>query len=247
MTRNWILCGSPAAFFAGLLMVHCSSSSTPAPLPDAGHSSSSSSSSSATSSSSTSASSVSSSSKTSSTGTSAGSSSSSGVKDAGPGLPDVNSQAGDQPDACVPTEGGKACSPGTVGCGTDASCAVPANFCCDTDTSETCVAAGGTCTGGTEISCNEAADCPTAGDICCILSTGLTKSSASVSCQPGPICPKSTTGETIASSQICRSDKECASGKCQFWSCAGNVLQTCEYPVPSDTNHTICTLDPGGK
>ncbi len=229
MTRNWIFCASPAALVAGMMLMHCSSSSTTTSTVDSGtHSSSSAS--------------KSSSSAKSDAGTSSSKASSSAKPDAGTSssaLADAGNWAmGDYDASCSPTEGGLPCTPGQVSCGT-ATCNVPAQFCCDIPgTSETCTTAGGACA-GTPVACDEAADCPTKGDICCIASQSTT--SATVSCQRGPICPTAP----VATAQICRSNTECASGKCQFWNCLGNVIQACTNPVPSLDLCKVSTSDGG--
>jgi len=226
MTRNWIACGAPAAFLAGLLMVHCSSSTTTSGGgTDGGHPGSSTGTGTGTGH------------PSSGTGTSPGSSTGTGtgggqvIYDGGPAS---DAAAGDKGTECVVPDGGNLCTPGTVSCG-DAQCGVPAEVCCDSDT-ESCQAASAACT-GTPIACDEAADCP-AGNICCILSTSTTKSSARVFCQPGSVCP--VIKGAIAAAQICRSNNECPSHSCQFWDCLGNVIESCVNPVPNSP--MLCTV-----
>jgi hypothetical protein len=169
----------------------------------------------------------------------AGPSSDAGVTDGSLGDA-FNAGAGDLDGACNPPEGGLGCTPGTIACA-DASCSVPTKECCRTGQGDSCQVAGAMCA-GMPVSCDEAADCPAPGDICCLVSSGISLSSATTSCQRGPTCPKAAGGTTIADVQVCRSNHECQSGQCQFWSCAGNLIEACGNPVPSDPS--LCMLAP---
>jgi hypothetical protein len=64
-----------------------------------------------------------------------------------------------------------------------------------------------------------------------------------VSCQKlsGGECPVAQ----VARQQICRSNAECASGKCQFWNCLGNVIEACGNPVPSLAVCMVSSSDGG--
>jgi hypothetical protein len=224
MTRTWMLCASPFAFAGGMMLAHCSSSSSTGTGTDGGKSSTSSASksSSGPGSSSSKSGSESKSASASST-TSASASSSSGIKDAGA---DINYAAGDYEAGCVLPDGGAPCTPGKVGCAVDAGyCSVPTDQCCTVaNTPDICQTAGATCAGH-QIECEEAADC-TGNKICCLNATGF--ATATLTCQPGPTCPTSM----VAAGQICRSDKECASGSCVIYTCINStVIQACEHTV----------------
>jgi hypothetical protein len=205
--------------------MHCSSSSSTTVTSSSSSSKSTTSSSAASSTSSSVASSA----------TSATSAKSSTASSAAANFP-IDASAGDTDASCQPPEGGLFCDPGKVACGDAGLCDVPTQECCQ-NTTNACIAAGGSC-GGTPIECNEAADCP-AGKICCIASSSTTASSAAVTCQT-PVnggCPAAV----VASAQICRSNKECPSGKCSFWSCAGNTIEACTVPTPSAPG--LCTQE----
>jgi len=146
----------------------------------------------------------------------------------------IDAAGGDTPGRCVTPEGGLTCTPGEISCGTS-ECNVPAQVCCDLGQSETCQSSSAPCA-GTPISCNEAADCA-AGEICCMESTSTTLASAKVSCLPGT-CP--VPRGSIVAVQVCRSNNECASGQCQFWSCLGKMIESCANPVPNSP--TLCQL-----
>ncbi len=242
MTRNTILSASLAC--AGLMMVNCSSSS-----------SSGGSSSSESSSGSKSSSTGSSGSKTSSSGSSKSSgsaSSSSASKSASSSSAftgyapfvgsDAGAAAGDYGKECVTPDGGTKCSPGTITCGTGPTCDLTTEYCCHGASTDSCLALTKPCSPAstsTPVLCQEAADCPT-GEVCCIATPNT--ASGVVSCQAliqgagdaGMVCPPAPGPTTVAQAQICRSDNECASKKCQDWNCAGTEIEACANPVPAD-------------
>ncbi len=135
---------------------------------------------------------------------------------------------------CIPPEGGPPCTPGMIICGGDAACAVPRNFCCQENGSETCQSEDAACAGAATY-CNEEGDCPP-GQACCLAipvsANGIT------SCQKlvNGACPSAMFG----SAQVCRSDKECPAGKCQFWSCLFNIVESCTSPAGA-----ACSLQSG--
>ena len=244
MTRTWIIT-TPAAMAAALLMAHCSSSS-PTASNDAGSSGDAhhggtgtgtgTSHGSGTGTSHGSGTGTSHGSGTgtgtghgSGTGSGSGSSTGSGSgSSTGTGSGSGSSTGtGDTDASCAPPDGGPTCTPGTVECG-DAGCAVPTNGCCEPGGGvHTCQSAGTACT-GTLITCEEKGDC-TGGKICCL--NAITASTATLSCQDGPACPA---GSGLASTQICRSSAECASGSCAYYSCSATtpptILESCDVP-----------------
>jgi len=216
MTRNWMIYASPVAFAAGLLLVHCSSSSSTT-SEDAGMDGS------AGSGSGTTKGSGSGTTKGSGSGTTKGSGSGS-MTGSGSAF---NAAAGDMGSECVPPAGGSTCTPGTISCGSGSGVSVPANQCCHTSTGWETQTGGATCSGNL-LTCNEAADC-TGNKICCLLVTD-TAGDGTTSCQDGPTCPP---GSNIASAQICRSNNECESGKCSLYTCTaapGVFIEACEIP-----------------
>jgi len=140
--------------------------------------------------------------------------------DAGP----VTMQQGDA--ACMPPEGGAACTPGIVQCG-DAACGVPLNLCCESATSSVCEATDAACD-AIRAECEEKADCES-GKICCLSLSTVDNTKAVASCQSGPTCPSAA----VASAQLCRSDAECPGGTCRFWICPQRVLESCTNPSPT--------------
>jgi hypothetical protein len=132
-------------------------------------------------------------------------------------------------DACVAIDGGAACDPGHVVCGST-KCTAGVQLCCIEDGGFTCVAVdaggggpppppppppGGACSGGTKAFCDEAANCPDA-EVCC----GFVGSGGgyATSCQPS--CP----GLAI---QFCHGSAECVTGTCVGQTCSGEYVETC--------------------
>jgi hypothetical protein len=158
------------------------------------------------------------------------SSSSSTSADAGSGS-GRDASTGDTDASCEPPDGGPTCTPGFVECGSTtngtAACSVPGSQCCETSV-DACQLAGAACS-GTIIECDEKGDCAD-GDICCV--NAMTGTTATFSCQPGPACP---IGTGLESAQICRSDAECASGSCSFYSCSATnpstIVEACDKPM----------------
>ncbi len=130
-------------------------------------------------------------------------------------------------DACVPADGGLACDPAHVTCGTKA-CDAGTQFCCisDAGTKFTCdnlSADGGiptnVCAGSTKDTCDEAANCP-AGQICCgfVGPGGGFSTACQTSCGTGL--------------QFCRSSTECKAGVCTVQLCRGVTIETCGSLCP---------------
>ena len=126
-------------------------------------------------------------------------------------------------DACVPVEGGAACDPAHVPCGTS-SCTAGSQFCCiQSDAgSFTCdpTSMPTQCqmmmTAGTTEYCDEAANCPDA-ELCCgyVGGGGGYSTSCQASCQ----------GTAI---QFCHGNAECGSnGPCVVQHCRGVLVETC--------------------
>jgi hypothetical protein len=162
MTRTWMLCASPFAFAAGMMLVHCSSSSSTGTTPpnDAGKMD-------------TGAKKDAGTGKGTGTGTGKGTGTGTG-KGTGTG---TGSGAGFDAGMHSITCGGAACE-------------TPANVCCDTKDSQgnavyTCQAASAQC-GGSAISCFGTTDC-SSGAICCL--NAESPSAAILSCQAGTVCP----------------------------------------------------------
>ncbi len=126
-------------------------------------------------------------------------------------------------DACVPIEGGLACDPGHIQCGTS-SCIPGSQFCCITNDASTFACDQTSmpmqCMGmmnseGTTMYCDEAANCPDAQVCCGFVGTG---GGYATSCQP------SCGGNAI---QFCHGSAECASGTCVGQNCNGVHVETC--------------------
>ncbi len=130
-------------------------------------------------------------------------------------------------DACVPIEGGLACDPTHVTCGTT-QCTAGSEFCCIelTDSGMMMMGMPYTCdttamqcqmgmTQGTVAYCDEAANCPNA-QVCCGFIGG--NGGYATSCQP------SCEGNAI---QFCHGSAECASGTCVGQTCNGEYVETC--------------------
>ena len=127
------------------------------------------------------------------------------------------------PDGCVPVEGGLACDPGHVTCGTT-PCDVATQFCCitdggakqtcDTDPPDSGKPPPATCTTGSKAFCDEAADCPS-GQLCCgfVGAGGGFATTCAASCGTGI--------------QFCRGSAECTSGSCVVQQCRGENVETC--------------------
>ena len=143
------------------------------------------------------------------------------------GASDASDASAPKPDGCVPVEGGLACDPGHVTCGTT-SCDLAKQFCCidDGGASLTCDddppdSGGGPppppppngCT-GTKATCDEAADCPS-GQICCgfVGIGGGFATACETSCGNGL--------------QFCRGSAECVKGDCVVQTCQGETVETC--------------------
>ena len=244
MTRTLILCVSPAAFAAGLLLVQCSSSSSH-PSTDGGHADVAEHKDAGHSSGSSEAKKDGGASKSSSESSkeSSGSSSSRSSKDAGDEDARFNAAAGDTDASCKPPEHGRNCTPGEIVCA-DKACAVPANECCQTTTDSgkteaTCDKAGTACAGMVR-SCAEAADC---GDFkaCCLDVTGA-DGEGTTSCKAGPPCPK---GAHLGA-QICRSREECKAKECIFYDCGSVSIEACEGTLTGSAAST-CTKASSGS
>lgn len=202
-----------------MLLVHCSSSSSPAGTGDAGHPTSGSGSG-------TTAGSQSSSATTGHTGTSTAQATSTGT---GTGHTSSSSStgggsgSGSCPGGPV---GGAPCTPGELQC--PGPCAVPSNHCCQTGTgtgsgAEQCQTATETCSGN-RIECNGKADCPD-GEICCLDVKDI-NGDFSITCQQGTTCPSSI----YSSAQLCTTNAECPGGVCNIYSCQDELTQACESP-----------------
>jgi len=126
-------------------------------------------------------------------------------------------------DACVPIDGGLACDPAHVKCGT-MDCTAGSQFCCITSeagtftcdmTSMPMQCQGMMMAEGTAMYCDEAANCPDAGVCCGFIGAG---GGYATSCQP------SCEGNAI---QFCHGSAECASGTCVGQTCNGTYVETC--------------------
>jgi hypothetical protein len=105
-------------------------------------------------------------------------------------------------DATVGVDGSPSGGNGTITCGGET---------CDAATQDCCVGTGGascgakgSCSGGGTLSCSSSSSC-TGGQKCC---GGFSGQSFSASCED-------SCGSGLGSVQLCESDTECASGKCQ--------------------------------
>jgi hypothetical protein len=132
-------------------------------------------------------------------------------------------------DACVAIEGGLACDPAHIACGTTQCMAgselcciereagmmmmmmMQGQFTCDTDAMQ----CQGMMSQGTVAYCDEAANCPNE-EVCC----GFIGSNGgyATSCQP------SCEGNAV---QFCHGSAECASGTCVGQTCNGEYVETC--------------------
>ncbi|HEY1956848.1 MAG TPA: hypothetical protein VGH28_14610 [Polyangiaceae bacterium] len=133
-----------------------------------------------------------------------------------------------KPDGCVPIDGGLACDPGHVACGS-AACDLTTQFCCiaDAGAGNTCTnyppdsgpPPKNNCTGETKVLCDEAADCPS-GQVCCgfVGATGGFATSCSTSCGTGI--------------QFCHGSAECVTGTCTAQQCRGENIETCTTLCP---------------
>jgi hypothetical protein len=236
--RPWIAHASPVAFVAGMLLVHCSSSSAPvtggvdsgqaqtndgstggnhdsgsAPSKDSGGG-------------------VKDAGGTfdSGAGSDSGTTKDSGaskdtgvVEDSGTGTLTDTHDAG----PCIGPAGGEACDPGNIECGTS-QCAVPGNECCNgTDGTLSCLSVVKTCAGNQQ-ACDEKSDCPD-GQICCLKVTDFS-GDFTISCVTGTTCPSD-----VAAAQVCKTNAECPGGACTLYTCQGQVTEACSAPSP------ICT------
>jgi hypothetical protein len=131
-------------------------------------------------------------------------------------------------DACVAIEGGLACDPAHITCGTK-QCTAGSEFCCialadagmmmmmmgpftcDTDAMQCQMMMSQ----GTVAYCDEAANCPD-NEVCCGFIGG--NGGYATSCQP------SCGGNAI---QFCHGNAECASGTCVGQTCNGEYIETC--------------------
>ena len=230
MTRSWMVFSAPIALAAGLMLAHCSSSSSSGGGGTDGGSGTGSHSGSGSGTGSHSGSG-----SASGTGSSSGSGSHSGsgsTAGSGTGNPIVADP--DSPANCKPPAGGRTCTPGTVPCG-DAGISVPGNQCCNGVAQKS----GTTCS-TQNIQCEETGDCAS-GEICCL--AAFTSTSGQATCIKGTTCPtKSPTNASyLAAAQICRSSSECSSGSCNYYSCAGTTIESCTNPQPPNYPITLCT------
>ena len=216
----------PLAFLAGALVTHCSSSSTTTFDGDDGGSMKGSSRGSASAT-------LATTSATATLATSGGiTTATTGAASSGSVATTASATTGASGSAGTACPGGPSngfpCTPGVVTCN-NAACGVPANECCNTDSNkdETCLAASATCTGNPQ-ACDEKTDCSN-GQICCLAVTGAT--TFTISCQNGPTCPKPP-GFISAAAQLCTTDAECSTGKCQVYNCQNNLTEACQPPSP---------------
>jgi hypothetical protein len=230
MNRARFAAVSPVAFLAGALLVHCSSSSSTGV---AGGSSS------------TAASSRTVASGASTSATSTAHSSGASTASTGTGTIVFMNSATGKPSSSVAhstanstgtssttmsgcpggPDGGFACTPGKLSCGT-ATCDTPSQECCygtGSGSSETCVTSGGTCAGNVQ-ECAEKSDCPD-GEICCLKVTD-TSGDFTITCQAGTTCPAGG----LANAQICTTNAECSTGKCAVYNCMGQLTEACQNP-----------------
>jgi hypothetical protein len=239
MNRRLVACASPVALFAGVFLLHCSSSSSTGTSPDSGA-------------------------KDGSTHHDA--STDSGKKDSGKsdaGAPvdaghDAGHDAGNDagppfvfnPDAaCIAIDGGAACDPGVVLCPSPTACTVPGNECCNgggPDASDICLPADASCgAGGLPEGCNETRDCADH-QLCClsvyVIGNATMPSKGQTACQTygdaGRVCNDPL---ALVQAQICKSDDECASGHCVRYDCEGTLIVSCANPYPG-----VCNVDDGG-
>jgi hypothetical protein len=201
-----------------LAVTHCSGSDTPALSADGGSEAASGDDASGSSSGSSGGSGSGSGSSSGSSGGSSGGTTDGGSSSGGDGGGTDGGTA-----TCAMPDGGGPCTPGQVPCGTTL-CSTP-DYCCVTTASNktTCDMSNQNCV-GTAYHCDETADCP-AGNVCCLNFAGLTNSTT---CQ---------TACMTGSPKMCRSDTECASGKC--------IVQSCLKPGAGNTTVEACSLIPG--
>jgi hypothetical protein len=108
---------------------------------------------------------------------------------------------------CVVPDGGMACTPHSVACGST-PCTTPTDVCCangftmGVPTTGTCQASTTCGLGSTEVACEEAADCPS-GQLCCETPPTLGGGPGTQTCSGA--CP-------APSYQLCRSNTECSGG-----------------------------------
>ena len=232
MNRTWFVCMSPVAALAGMVLVHCSSSS-----PSGSSSTTTSSGGSSTHASSTTTTSGTTTHSGTTTGTATSSATTTGgssgtTTHSGTTTSAASTSTGpltDTHDAgpCVGPDGGAACDPGNVECN-NAQCAVPNHECCNgSGTSQSCLAVTATC-GGNKQACDEKSDCPD-GQLCCLMVTTIS-GDFSISCQTGTTCP---TGG-FASAQICKTNAECSTGACSIYNCQGQNTEACQAPSAID-------------
>jgi len=132
-------------------------------------------------------------------------------------------------DACVAIDGGAACDPAHITCGT-LLCDAGSQVCCINDggAKETCTVApptdGGkpppnSCT-ATKMACDEAADCPS-GNVCC----GFVGAGGGFTTSCAPSC-----GTGL---QFCHGSAECVTGECTLQAqCHGVTIETCSSFCP---------------
>jgi len=137
--------------------------------------------------------------------------------------------ASEEPPACSKPEGGLACTPHSVACGSS-PCTTPTDVCCATSFTAgvptgTCTATATGCGINTEVACEEAADCAS-GQVCCQTVAAITNN-LTATCQTS----------CIGSYQICRSTTECTTGQCTPQSCGIGAT----YDIEACGLQTGCT------
>jgi hypothetical protein len=158
------------------------------------------------------------------------SSSDSGDKDASAKEGGDAGDASEESPACPKPEGGLACTPHSVACGSS-PCTTPTDVCCAATFTEgaptgTCTAAATGCLGTTDVACEEAADCAS-GQVCCQTVAAITND-LTATCQ---------TSCAVGSYQICRSTTECTTGQCTPQSCGIGAT----YDIEACGLQTGCT------